>query len=161
MSNFWQQRFVQQQPQAPAAPPSPTQPWWMAGRTPAPNPVQQATTQQAAQEALNGLANGSVAPSGESHFGDLLAQDGYHTEKAQSAKDSEPCPDCGSPNYIAPKGHPNAMKQCFECGYNPRFAHSTAGASGIGQQNVADPRPARAQNVATGAPPMGTVIGHI
>lgn len=160
MTFSWQQRIApqQQQPaQQPVVAPS-NRPWWQ----PAPMvPQVQQPAPQPQQQALQQVQPGSVTPEGQSHIGDLLRQDGYHSEKAQSSKDTEPCPDCGSPNYMRSKESPNSMKQCFECGFNPRFAHSTAGASGIGQQNVAAPRPARVQNVATGAPPMGTVIGHI
>lgn len=161
MSNFWSQRLAPaaQPQQAPAAPqPASTAPWWLPQTVAPVQPQQPAQTVQ--QTVVPTPQQASVAPDGKAHFGDLLQQDGYTTEKAQSAKDSTTCPDCGSPNYMGVKGSPNAMKQCFECGFNPRFAHSTAGASGIGQQNVAAPRPARVQNVATGAPPMGTVIGH-
>lgn len=90
----------------------------------------------------------------------LLRQDGYTTQRAQSAKDTEVCPDCGSVNYIAPAGHPNAMKQCFNCGFNPRFAHSTAGATGIGQNNLPT-RTARAQTLSQSNWNPQTAIAHI
>lgn len=48
--------------------------------------------------------------------------------KAMSARSDEMCPECGSGNIFKPHGHPNAMAQCYHCGWNPRFAHSTAGA---------------------------------
>lgn len=156
--SFWANRLgVQpQQPQAPAHPQpahqAPAGPWWAV-----PQPAQQ----QSVQQTVTPQQQGSVTPAGEAHFGDLLSQDGYHTEKAQSAKDSELCPECDSPNYLAPKGHPNAMKQCFNCGYNPRFAHSTAGASGIGQSNVAAPKPARVQRLNQSNFNPGTIVGRV
>lgn len=165
MSDFWAKRLGTQVPPAPPAPapaPASNRPWWMPAPVqqapqitppggPLPNP---APVHQAQQE-------GSVLPSGEAHFGDLIRQDGYTTEKAQSARDGERCPDCGGVNYMRSKESPNSMKQCFECGYNPRFAHSTAGASGIGQQNVAPPVAARVQTMAEGNFNPGVIIGRV
>jgi hypothetical protein len=37
------------------------------------------------------------------------------------------CPDCQGGEYFKPIGQPNAMSQCYTCGYNPRFTQSTAG----------------------------------
>lgn len=155
MSNFWANRLgASQQPSAPAPAPRTDGPWWLpaqpqAAPQPPAQPVQQApqTPTQHLQQQVS--------------MGDLLQQDAYTTTKAQSARDGEPCPDCGSVNYIAPVGHANAMKQCFECGYNPRFQHSTHGASGIGQAGLPQ-YTARAQTQAPpGAAPMGSVIAHI
>ena len=36
------------------------------------------------------------------------------TERAQSAKQTATCPDCGSSNYMAIQ---NAAPRCFDCGY--------------------------------------------
>lgn len=130
--NFWANRLgtapAQAAPeQVPVAPP--TQPWWVT-----PTPQQHVVVQQqppAADQALTS-PQGLVPPSqanGEQHFGDLISQQEYTTTKAQSAKDNERCPDCQSGNYVAPSGQPNMMKQCFNCGYNPRFQHSTHGIS--------------------------------
>lgn len=102
---------------------------------------------------------GSVAPEEEQHFGDLLTQAEYTTEKAQSAKDTELCPDCGSQNYVAPAGHPNAMKQCFNCGWNPRFQHSTHGASGIGQNLPT--KTARSQTMSENSFNPGMIVGRV
>jgi hypothetical protein len=43
------------------------------------------------------------------------------------ARQDTHCPDCGGSNYFRPVGMHNAMAQCYECGYNPRFTQSTAG----------------------------------
>jgi predicted nucleic-acid-binding Zn-ribbon protein len=59
---------------------------------------------------------------------DALASEVPANTKARSARMTENCPDCGSTNYFRPHGVGNAMAQCYECGYNPRFSHSTAGA---------------------------------
>lgn len=48
--------------------------------------------------------------------------------KAISAKLHDFCPSCGSDNYFRPSGNPNAMQQCYECGYNPRFEQMAMGA---------------------------------
>jgi hypothetical protein len=103
----------------------------------------------------------SVDPNGEATFSDLIHQDGYTTTKAQSARDTELCPECDSPNYMRPKGVPNALKQCFNCGFNNRFAHSTAGASGIGQKNVAPPKPARVQRMNTSTFDPTHIVGRV
>lgn len=101
----------------------------------------------------------SVDPSGTTDVGTLLRQDGYTTDKAQSTKDSEVCPDCGSTNYMATKGHPNAMKKCFDCGYNPRFTQSMAGMSGTGQNIPV--KTARSQQMNTNTFDPGHIIAKI
>lgn len=159
MSDFWAQRLGrEQQPPAPTpVQPAPTQPWWIPQRGTTQQPVTPVHTQQPVQP--QPVQQASVDPSGESDFGTLLRQDGYTTEKAQSARDSESCPECGGPNYLAEKGKPNSMKHCFDCGANPRFTQSMAGMSSTGQSIPV--KTARMQNVTTGLPPRGTVVGHI
>jgi hypothetical protein len=103
---------------------------------------------------------GQVAPDQEVDLTSLLHQDGYTSTKAQSAKDTALCPECDSPNYLAAKGHPNAMKQCFNCGYNPRFEQSMAGASGIGQKNL-PVHTARAQTLSENNFNPGTLVGRV
>lgn len=103
------------------------------------------------------------SPATEQHLGELLSQDHYTTTKAMSAKDGETCPDCDSVNYMRSAQAPNSMKQCFNCGYNPRFLHTTHGASGIGQNNL-PVKTARSQTMNTnnfnpGQP--GHVIGRV
>jgi hypothetical protein len=121
---------------------------------PVPAPPQQVVVPQGAQQA-------SVTPDGEYHIGDLLTQQEYTSSKAQSTRDNELCPDCDSPNYMRSKESPNSMKQCFNCGFNPRFAHSTAGASAIGQKNVAPPRPARVQALTQSNYNPQTIVGRV
>lgn len=68
--------------------------------------------------------------------------------KAQSSRSTLTCPDCGSGNIFKPNGIPNAMEQCYHCGWNPRFAQSTAGA---GMPSTAETGPARpARQIAPG-----------
>jgi len=57
-----------------------------------------------------------------------LAQPQPDLSKAQSARSNRTCPECGSGNIFKPHGVPNAMEQCYGCGWNPRFAQSMAGA---------------------------------
>jgi hypothetical protein len=159
VSNFWSQRLGQGQQQAPAAPPQPApsnRPWWQ------PAPVQQPThtappasvTQPVPQQ------QASVTPDGKVPIEVLLSQTEYTTEKAQSARDTERCPECDGPNYLAEKGVKSSMKHCFDCGYNPRFTQTMSGISGTGT-NV-PVKTARMQNrPVEGAPPMGAVIGHV
>lgn len=157
MSDFWAKKLGQQAaPAAAPVPPAPTRPWWQ----PAPaQPVapQPATTLQPVVPQT--VQQGSVDPNAQSDIGTLLRQDGYTTEKAQSARDTEVCPNCQSTNYMRASGHPNSMKQCFECGSNPRFEQMAAGTTGIPTKGPV--RAARVQNPETGAPKMGTIIQHI
>lgn len=46
--------------------------------------------------------------------------------RAPSSRSTLTCPNCGSDNVCKPS--PNTMEQCYACGWNPRFEHSTAGA---------------------------------
>ena len=97
-------------------------------------------------------------------IGVLLQQESYTSKKAQSAKDSERCPDCDSVNYMRSPQQPNSMKQCYDCGYNERFLHTTHGASGIGQKDLPTYN-SRVQNrtaaVEAQFGPMGSVVGHV
>lgn len=54
---------------------------------------------------------------------------------------------------------PNAMRQCYECGYNPRFAHSTAGA-GMPTDAAAPARPARQVSTSNNYNP-GVIVGKV
>jgi len=89
------------QPPQPATQPQSTGAWWM---TP-----QQVAEAAPAQPAL-------PEPAGD-----------YVPKKAISARSKETCPNCESGNYFRPHGKPNAMPQCYECGYNPRFEQMAAG----------------------------------
>lgn len=164
MSDFWAQRLgqvpptqqQQQQPLAPA-PPAATRPWWVPQQVP---PQTTSIVPQAApQQQIPAPQAVSVDPNVQTDIGTLLRQDGYTTTKAQSAMDTESCPACGSTNYMRANGHPNSMKQCFECGNNPRFEQMAGGTSGIPTKGPV--RAARVQNPDIGAPKMGTVFQHI
>jgi len=60
-----------------------------------------------------------------------------------------------STNYFRPKGQPNAMIQCYECGYNPRFEQM--GGAGI-PSDGAPAQPAR-QVAAAHQGYSGAIIG--
>lgn len=157
MSSFWQQRLAPQQPapQQPAEAPS-NRPWWQ----PAPVPQQaQQPAPQPQQQPFQQAQPSSVTPAEGTSLSEALTQTEYTSTKAQSAKDTEACPNCGSQNYMRASGSPNSMKQCFDCGQNPRFEQMAAGTTGIPTKGPV--RAARVQNVATGFPKMGTVIDHI
>ncbi|MDX3260729.1 hypothetical protein PV336_16030 [Streptomyces sp. MI02-2A] len=47
--------------------------------------------------------------------------------RAMVAKQDTHCPDCGGGEFFKPIGMPNAMAQCYTCGYNARFTQTTAG----------------------------------
>lgn len=117
-SNFWAAKLgVTTTPVAPAAPQTvpaaPQQPqpgpWWANPSYGVPQAA--AAPQQVVQpvevNAYNGTAHGSAA-------------------KAQSAKHTGTCPECGSGNYRGGLGQ-NEMTRCYECGYNPRFTQSGTG----------------------------------
>lgn len=132
MGNFWADRLGQTSapapaPVAPSAPQPPAGvpgPWWQ------PRASQPVPQQQSPQRATGGY--GAVAeqpPEDQQNIAVLLSQPDYTTTKAQSAKDTELCPECASPNFMRAPGHPNSLKQCYDCGYNERFLHSTHGVS--------------------------------
>ena len=157
--NFWANRVgvVPQQPAAPAAPVS-TRPWWQAGQG---IQVQQQpqVVQQPQPQVQQPQPQVQQAPDGKVPIEVLLQQEEYTTTKAQSAKDGEPCPDCGSVRYMRSSQQPNSLKQCFDCGFNPRFLHSTHGASGIGQKDL-PVHTARGQIDSPGWNPQ-TIIGRV
>lgn len=156
--SFWANKVGVASPASPPPAPAPNRPWWAPG-VPA-QPSQQALVQAPVQPAVQHQPV-SVDPSGESDIGTLLRQDGYTTEKAKSAEEGASCPDCGSPNYMGVPGVPSAMKQCFNCGFNGRFGHSTAGATAIGQKNVAPPKPARVQRLTESNYNPKTIVARI
>lgn len=90
-NNFWAKRLgtpapQQQQTVAP-------QPWWA-------NSSVTPTMTQPARQPVN--------------HGPVMGND-YSTTRAESAKLSERCPDCGSDYYFS--ATPNTMRRCYDCGY--------------------------------------------
>lgn len=86
-----------------------------------------------------------VSP-GQYNIVELLGQQEYSTDKAKSSKVNTACPECDSPNYMSPdniQSPAHFMPQCFNCGYNPRFMHSTQGVTTT--QSDAPTRVARGQ----------------
>lgn len=155
MSDFWSKRLgtpPAPAPQQPAAAPASTGPWWQ-GLTGAPTP------QQATQPSADPRTLPPSMQNGEQRFGDLMQQTEYQSTRALSARDSERCPDCNSGNFIAPQGHPNAIKQCFDCGYNPRFMHTTHGVGSTGE-NVPT-RTARGQTMSTNNFNPKQIVGRV
>lgn len=137
------------QPQAPVAAPAAT-PWWANDYTQAlqqVQPQQQVPHQPAPEEQAGmwGTVKGSMS-------------------KAKSARSSETCPECGTGNIFRPEGQPNAMLQCYECGYNPRFSQ-TGGAGGLPSDASGPATPAR-QLATAGAGGVSqfspsTIVGRI
>jgi hypothetical protein len=130
MSDFWARKIADAQPQQPApapAPQAPAQqgPWWQQGVIPTPQQQQPQPEQQPQPQQV---------PEGE-----------YRPDptKAKHLRVEDNCPECGSGDYFRPHGTPNAMPQCYTCGYNPRFAHSTAGAGLPGGEDAGPATPAR------------------
>lgn len=109
MSNFWSNALGLNTPAPAPARVEPTDqtqgPWWS-------RPLVPQTTQEPAQQ--------FVQPP-------QVPQQPQPPSKAVSARSSATCPNCGSGNYFQPQGQPNAMTQCYECGYNPRFSQASGG----------------------------------
>jgi hypothetical protein len=128
VSNFWD-RLGTAEPasNAPLAAPQPVAngPWW-----------------QAPQYAAQAPAAGPAAPQGTpNNITEALLATGPVPIKAQSARVTTTCPECGSGNYFRPSGQPNMVESCFECGYNARFSHSTAGAGMPGGESTGPATP--------------------
>jgi predicted RNA-binding Zn-ribbon protein involved in translation (DUF1610 family) len=77
--------------------------------------------------------------------------------KAQSSRSNLSCPDCGSENIFKPRGMPNAMEQCYHCGWNPRYTQSTAGAGMPSTAETGPARPTRQISTANNFNPQGIV----
>ena len=76
--------------------------------------------------------------------------------KAQSARDAERCPGCGSGNYMAPMG--TQRKRCYDCGYP--IVQSGTGASGTGSSSSGPARPAKQVGQDGGFNPQ-TIVGRL
>lgn len=103
MSGFWSRKLGADRAQSkPYTAPqtSAARPWWdpaLPPAQPAPQPVPAEPAAPAAPEVPR----------------DVIAR---HLSKAQSSRETETCPGCGSGNYMAPPNM-NVRKQCFDCGY--------------------------------------------
>lgn len=110
MSNFWANKLgAANQPAAPAQAPQPqpqptSGPWWAPGQQHQPHPA--------------------AAPAQQTVPG---AQPGKPPARAMVSKQNTHCPDCGGDDFFKPHGNPQAMSQCYTCGYNPRFQQTAAG----------------------------------
>lgn len=145
MSDFWTKALGG----AVTAPPAPapvqqTTAWWDVPR-PTSNPQPESLPEQ--QPSMP-----------QPYYPQAVPEEGVPL-KAKSARSTARCPDCGSGNFFKPDGNPSAMEQCYHCGWNPRFAHSTAGA-GMPSDKSAPVRPAKQVSTANNFNPQ-TIIGHI
>lgn len=125
MSDFWAKKLGQQ------APPEP-----QPQAQPAPQPAQQGAWWQHPQPSQQ-------QPAPQQTYEPQPTDEEYRPQKAQHLRQEDYCPDCGSGDFFRPQGVPNAMKQCYTCGYNERFAHSTAGAGLPGGEDAGPATPAR------------------
>lgn len=153
--NFWATRLGVNAPQQPQYVPQPAQqpagvpvPWYANPYT-----VQ---TQQPAQE----LPQQSYPEQENQGWGSVRGS----LAKAKSSKLSGTCPNCGSDNYFRPDGQPNAMEQCYGCGYNSRFSQ-TGGEGGMpsgesGPTQAARQLPTAGAGGASQFNP-GNIIAHI
>ena len=80
--------------------------------------------------------------------------------KALSARSTALCPGCGSDNIFKPVGMPNMMEQCYNCGWNPRFGHSTAGAGLPAGEATGPATPARQVSTANNFNPQ-TIVAKV
>lgn len=134
--NFWATRLGTA-PAAPAAPPvMPTaRPWW---QQPSGLPQQQQAPQPQQPPQYPQQAAPVENPVDESGWGTVAGS----MAKAKSAKLTATCPECDSTNFFRPAGQPNAMEQCYDCGYNPRFSQMSA-QGGLPSDASAPAQPAR------------------
>jgi len=77
--------------------------------------------------------------------------------KAQSANQSDMCPDCGSNSYMSPS--PNIAKRCFDCGYPTEQSGSRHGAL-TGAKVEGAVKAATGNNVTNNWNPQG-IIGRV
>lgn len=134
MSNFWANKLGGAAPAAPAPAAMPPQqyqqqpqqqggPWWANPYYTPPGQQQQTVPQQGYQQ---GYPQPEVdEPEPESISEALHSR--RMPKKAKVLRQKDTCPDCDSGNYFRPEGMPNAMQQCYDCGYNARFHQMTAG----------------------------------
>lgn len=147
MSNFWATKLgMPTAPQpAPAPVQSPVTPWYAPPQYhPQPVPQQpQYQPQQFAPQVPQGqpYPGHPQAPQPEQQPGQWGTIEGS-MQRARSAKLHDECPECGSSNYFQPQGIANAMKQCYSCGYNPRFSQ-TGGEGGLPSSEAGPATPAR------------------
>lgn len=79
------------------------------------------------------------------------------TTKAQSAKQTQTCPDCGSGNYMAPAQ--NVGLRCYDCGYPIQQSGSRFG-SLTGAKVEGTTKTSRGNDVQSNWNPQG-IIGRI
>ena len=123
-------------------------PWYQQGLPTAPQPAQQAVPlpQQQVPEGLELIE------------GEML--DPTRFRKAEHMRQHNgDCPACGSGNYHRPKGMPNAMLQCYNCGYNDRFGEQS-GTAGIPDSNTGPAQPARQLSTANNFNPQ-TIVAKV
>lgn len=130
MSNFWANKLGGAAPAAPApaAMPQPqyqqqSGPWWQNPFYPAQQQPQQTVPPQHQQQGYP--QQGYDEPDPQSISEALHSR--KMPKKAKVLRQKETCPDCDSTNYFRPEGMPNAMQQCYDCGFNARFHQVTAG----------------------------------
>jgi hypothetical protein len=110
MSDWWSQRLGGQ-PAPPKAQPQQPQGQWVYQPAGAPAGYQQQQAPYAQQQPPPG------PPKVTMH--NLIESMG-HWAGGEGARSSHRCPGCGSP-HLFERGGQNAP-QCYECGWNPRFA---------------------------------------
>jgi hypothetical protein len=79
--------------------------------------------------------------------------------KAQSARQTDTCPTCGSENYLPTPGNPNVAKRCFDCGYPTEQAGSQYGALTGARVEGTAPKPATGNS--TGGYHPDQIIGKV
>lgn len=133
MSNYWATRLgVNTAPAAPERVMPQARPWWQTEYVPAGAP-------SAAPAAPVAPVQQVPAPEpDEGGWGTVAGS----MAKAKSSRLTNSCPECGGTNVFRPEGQPNAMEQCYNCGWNPRFSQ-TSGAGGLPSDASGPATPAR------------------
>lgn len=147
---FWDKVAPAPPNSQPRQEPLPTStPWYQQGLPTTPQAPQQAVPAQYQQQPQEGL---------ELIEGEML--DPKRFLKAEHRRDNKgDCPACGSGNYHQPKGMPNAITQCYNCGYNPRFGEQS-GTAGIPDSNTGPAQPARQLSTANNFNPQ-TIVAKV
>ena len=78
--------------------------------------------------------------------------------KALSSRSTLTCPNCFSDNVCKPSA--NVMESCYNCGWNPRFTQSTAGAGMPSASETGPAQPARQISTANNFNPQ-TIVATV
>jgi ribosomal protein S27AE len=131
VSDFWDRQRAKQDAANP--PPQPSEPasgpWWAQGSTILSG---RQTVPQEQPQGVTGTNFTQGSPTNyQGQWAGYVPQingtnvDGHDVSKAQSYKQTELCPECGSSSFMKPSA--TTVKRCFDCNYTEgRFVHDAA-----------------------------------